>query len=304
MIPKFPEFKIVEINDKEAVEVYTHRYSPYSDFNFTNLWAWDTGDMRDERMISELNGNLVVRFTDCDTGDFFFSFLGTNDPVDTIARLMRYAEESGVSPVLRLVPEESITGVQDPSFLIEEDRDNFDYLYSIEELALLKGNAFKRKRQSVSRFLRTYPDAQAFVGTLDSERKNMAAILNVWYDQRGVGLYNEQRAISRLCDSARTHELLITVIRTGGSAVAFSIDAILPNTFALCYFAKADANYIGVTEFLNERIAEYLMNHHVKTWNWEQDLGIAGLHRSKMSYRPQSFLKKFTISKKEHLSVP
>ena len=304
MIPKFPEFKIVEINDREAVEAYTHRYSPYSDFNFTNLWAWDTKDTRDERMISELNGNLVVRFTDCDTGVFFFSFLGTNDPVDTIAKLLRYAEESGVSSVLRLVPEESITGVQDPSFLIEEDRNNFDYLYSTEELALLKGNAFKRKRQSVSRFLRTYPDAQAFVGTLDSERKNMAAILNVWYDHRGVGLYNEQRAISRLCDSDRTHELLITVIRTGGSVVAFSIDAILPNAFALCYFAKADVNYIGVTEFLNERIAEYLMNQHVKTWNWEQDLGIEGLHRSKMSYRPQSFLKKFTISKRDHLSVP
>lgn len=75
MIPQFPEFKIVEVGDREAVESHTHRYPPYSDFNFTSLWAWDTSN---ERMISELNGNLVVRFTDYATNEPFLSFLGTN----------------------------------------------------------------------------------------------------------------------------------------------------------------------------------------------------------------------------------
>src|SRR3989338_2938897 len=56
MIPQFPQFKRVEITDREAVEAHTHKYEPYSDFNFTSLWAWDTNG---ERMISELNGNLV-----------------------------------------------------------------------------------------------------------------------------------------------------------------------------------------------------------------------------------------------------
>ena len=55
MIPQFPKFKHVEVTDREAVETHTHRFDPYSDFNFTSLWAWDTSN---ERMISELSDSL------------------------------------------------------------------------------------------------------------------------------------------------------------------------------------------------------------------------------------------------------
>ncbi len=80
MIPQFPDFKHVEVDDREAVEAHTHRYEPYSDFNFTSLWAWDTSG---ERMISELNGNLVVRFTDYSTHEPFLSFLGDSQTEHT-----------------------------------------------------------------------------------------------------------------------------------------------------------------------------------------------------------------------------
>ncbi|MFH1170731.1 MAG: hypothetical protein V1704_04200 [Candidatus Vogelbacteria bacterium] len=40
------------------------------------MWSWDVnGEMR----ISELNGNLVVRFNDYLTGEPFYSFLGDNE---------------------------------------------------------------------------------------------------------------------------------------------------------------------------------------------------------------------------------
>lgn len=58
MIPAFPDFKKVEVSDRGVVEAHTHKYDPYSDFNFTSLWAWDTSN---ERMISESNGNRILR---------------------------------------------------------------------------------------------------------------------------------------------------------------------------------------------------------------------------------------------------
>ena len=73
MIPKFPQFKKIELSDRVDVEAHTSLFEPYSDFEFTCLWTWD---MKGERMISELNNNLVVRFTDYNTHNPFLSFLG------------------------------------------------------------------------------------------------------------------------------------------------------------------------------------------------------------------------------------
>lgn len=75
MIPKFPKFKHIELIDKEEIEKITQKFPPYSDFNFISMWSWD---IKVEMIISKLNNNLVVRFTDYLTGYPFFSFLGDN----------------------------------------------------------------------------------------------------------------------------------------------------------------------------------------------------------------------------------
>ncbi len=41
MLPKFPNFKKIELSDRKDVENITSRFPPYSDFNFSSLWAWD-----------------------------------------------------------------------------------------------------------------------------------------------------------------------------------------------------------------------------------------------------------------------
>ena len=56
MLPEFPKFKSIELSDKEDVEKITHKYPPYSDFNFVSMWSWDIkGEMR----ISEFYGNFM-----------------------------------------------------------------------------------------------------------------------------------------------------------------------------------------------------------------------------------------------------
>ena len=61
MITQFPDFKPLELFDKKYIETFTVQFPPYSDFNFTSIWAWNTND---KFQISNLNGNLVVLFYD------------------------------------------------------------------------------------------------------------------------------------------------------------------------------------------------------------------------------------------------
>ena len=47
MLPEFPQFKKLELSDKEEVEKFTSKFPPYSDFNFVSMWSWDIkGEMR------------------------------------------------------------------------------------------------------------------------------------------------------------------------------------------------------------------------------------------------------------------
>src|SRR3989344_7269778 len=176
MIPQFPNFKHVEIADREAVEAHTHRFDPYSDFNFTSLWAWDTSN---ERMISELNGNLVVKFTDYSTHKPFLSFLGENDTEHTARTLIYYCKAEGLPTTLKLMPEVSVKNIRPSVLRIEEDRDNFDYVYSIPALALLKGNKYMSKRGRVNKFRRDNPSVTVEavdLANIDAQRSVLTVI--------------------------------------------------------------------------------------------------------------------------------
>ena len=149
MLPEFPNFKKLELSDKEDVEKITHKYPPYSDFNFVSMWSWDIkGEMR----ISQLNGNLVVRFTDYITGDPFYSFLGNNKVNETAETLLQFCKKEGAKTILELVPEDSIKGLNIKKFNIEEDRDHFDYIYPINSIASYLGSEYQKHRKMVRRF--------------------------------------------------------------------------------------------------------------------------------------------------------
>ncbi len=116
MIPNFPDFKPIELNDKDEIESFTKKFAPYSDFNFASMWSWD---VKEEMRVSQLNGNLVVRFTDYLTGEPFYSFLGSNKPTETADALLTLAEKEGIPLHLKLVPEDSAKEI-DPTIRIEE----------------------------------------------------------------------------------------------------------------------------------------------------------------------------------------
>ena len=299
MIPQFPEFKHVEIADREAVEAYTHRFDPYSDFNFTSLWAWDTSN---ERMISELNGNLVVKFTDYSTHEPFLSFLGENETEHTARTLIDYCKAEGLPTTLKLMPEVSVKNIRPSVLRIEEDRDNFDYVYSIPALALLKGNKYMSKRGRVNKFRRDNPSVTVEavdLANIDAQR-SVLTVINAWEKekvdkQKSYEIDHERAAITRLFQTADSHQLVALGIFCDNVLIAFTIEEVLPNGFAICHFWKADTSRIGVFDFLMQEKAKHLDTMGLQFFNYEQDLGLSSLRQSKSSYRVVHFLMKYSV---------
>ncbi len=301
MIPTFPEFKKIEVNDRKAVESYTCQYPPYSDFNFTSLWAWDTSD---ERMVSELNGNLVARLTDYTTSEQFLSFLGSNKIEETIISLLGYAEKHELLKSLELIPEVSIPDSNNKEFLVMEDRNNFDYILDIPSLSRLEGGSFKDLRRNVRKFSELYSQYHVEVKDKNESglKDHILNLLDLWgADKIAKGkefeVHKERIALSRLLNSLKNdHKFIITTISNESNTIAFSIEEILTDDYCIGHFWKADTQKTGIYDFLLYSIAKYLNSRGLTLWNFEQDLGIENLRKSKMKYRPVSFLKKFTVS--------
>lgn len=307
MIPQFPNFKVLTLEDKEIVESYTKKLPPYSDFNFTNLWAWniDSG-----RKISTLNENLVILFTDYRTTEPAISFLGENKLEDTISTLLAYANDYRIEPQLKFIPETTIRRIYKEfnEINIVEDVTNHDYIFNVSMIADLHNCNLKSKCRLINKFLTNNPDVTFSVQKLHNNqfREQLLLILHRWgknklEQNKEFDLENEELAIKRLLETAGQHHLIISSLFIQDKMIAFSIDELLPNNYALSHFIKADITYKGIYEHLNQKVASYLEQCGVVYWNWEQDLNLEGLKRLKLSYRPCHFLKKYIITVKNKL---
>lgn len=304
MLITYPKFKKLSIEDRNIFSEITQSFPPYSDFNFTSLWSYNT---KDDCEFSFLHNNLVIKYKDYLTDQPFFSFLGNKNVKATIEELIARAEKENVSSTLMLVPESNIIHEIESLrkfFSIEEDINNHDYILSVEKIAELKGNKYDAHRNLIKRFKNTYPNY--WITNLDlSDTSIRTKIQNLYVAlnnnknlQETAG--NELKAICKLFDIFTYFNIRTIGVYIDDKLVAFSIEEILPdNTYAISHFGKADTSYIGIYKFLENENAKDLLKRGCEYLNYEQDLGIPDLRTTKKLWRPTSYLKKYIIRKKK-----
>ena len=294
-------FKKLEIGDRAEICAYVRQYPPYSDFNFTNLWAWY--DVGDSTRYCFLNGNLVIEFVGLNQEYHFYSFLGNNRIVDTIHTLLDASIQAGIQPVLELVPEVCLTNVtEDPHrwFDIQEDRDMFDYVYSLQDAVELEGPQNSSKRRAYRKFLRDYGEYNA--AELDlrqrATRDQVLSLLDIWYQQKGgneIDAGHEHLALTRLLSHAEFFDLSATGVYFEDQLLGFFVSEIVGHEHVMGHFKKGDYRYTGIFEVLEIENAKHLLEAGCKDLNEQQDLGLEGLRRSKLGRNPVQFLKKYKV---------
>ena len=299
MIPKFPQFKSLEITDRAEVEKIVKKYDPYSEFDFASLWSWDVNHLH---KISELNGNLVLILSDHFNEKLFYSFLGNNHLSQTLKKIFAFPVLSkDKESFVRLVPEASLSGIDLGKIIIEIDLDNYDYIFDLQEHAVFEGSKYGTKRKSANRFNRNYPNS--IIEVLDLKvASNIQRILDLskkWIDNKssgdyGVNLEKEFKALNRFLDAEFEHSLCVG-ISIDGKLIAYEIFTLGNKGYAISHFSKIDIQYSGVYEYLVNKSAIILLEKGIKLLNAEEDMGLPALRYSKNSYRPTSFLRKYTL---------
>lgn len=295
MIPSFPKFKQIELADRAAVEAVVHSFPPYSDFSFTNLYAWS-------RQVSFLNGNLVVRYSDYVGEAPFITFIGSHRLAETATQLLEVAKCKCHPAVLRLVPGCTAHALADEGFLVTEDEAANDYVYSVNHIASMHewiGHSVRRRIRQFSKRHPTYKVRHRHAPLHATDADEFRKLFVQWAERKGGNPYlkacNEYQAFERflLLKDANIESISLYA---DARLVGFSSFELLPGGTAVVHFSKTDhAFHRGLCDVLYWEEAKLLQARGVIHYNWEQDLGLQGLRQSKKKYQPCHFLKKFTV---------
>ena len=138
----------------------------------------------------------------------------------------------------------------------------------------------------------------------DANIPECIAMDNAWFAQRDSEMEAEEKKQlgyenDAVHDALRNFDALGLIgglIRAGGQVVAFSLgDRLGTDTFDV-HFEKAFGDIQGAYAVINREMARYVRQTYpdVVYLNREDDVGIEGLRKAKLSYYPDILLEKYT----------
>lgn len=240
--------------------------------------------------IANINGMFVGKM-----GDSYSLPAGDGDPSDILSELLKESETplklNAICEYQKAWLEETFPG----TFAFTEDRNNEDYLYSVEALASLSGKKYHSKRNHCSYFEKN------FNWTYEPMTQNVAEecmqFSHLWIDenerQAEEGADLELDAIQRALAHFDELEFVGGVLRIDGQIVAYTFGEPINDRVFDTHIEKADANIRGAYPMINREFARNSISGY-EIVNREEDMGLEGLRKAKESYHPIELLTKYT----------
>ncbi|MBE6976691.1 MAG: DUF2156 domain-containing protein [Ruminococcaceae bacterium] len=183
-------------------------------------------------------------------------------------------------------------------FQFHTDRDHYDYVYAISDLSQLAGKRYQSKRNFANRFAAAHPDCQV-LPIDDTTQPAVQSMLEQWFADREKidpdgDFLLEKVALNRAFAHREDLGLEGLAVLVDGQCVAMTMGSPLTqNTFDI-HFEKALDGYDGAYAFINRSFARYLQEKYpnLEFLNREDDMGISGLRKAKMSYHPHHLVEK------------
>lgn len=292
MIP----FERVNLHDKEKYEAYlTHCRNRGCEYSFVNLFLWG------RQKAAFLRDHLVL-FSQFDRRTVYPFPIGEGEKRDVLDAIMADAHERGIPCYLSSLTAadcDLLESLYPGRFRFHSDRDSFDYIYAIDDLAELKGRKFQKKRNFVNRFQEEHPNVQIL--PLDEKTRAAAfCMLQNWYANRlemdpTQDFHLEKLATERAFAFQQQLGLEGIVMVDNGEILAFAMGSFLSDDTFDVHFEKAREDVQGAYNAINRAFARHLREKYpqLKWLNREDDMGLEGLRKAKLSYNPDHLCEKY-----------
>ena len=287
------EFKKLDIHSRELFESYLKNKYENSETSFANLYMWK--DFYNT-VYTEYDGFLIILNTSPNGKVHCYMPYGDGDVKNVLSELVAYLKS--INQELRITSAtkeqaEYICSLY-PETKIRENHSFNDYVYLTESLINLSGKKLHAKRNHLNRFKNTYNYSYREMTPDDFDECIELAKRLMLKDrsEESFSYIEELKSIKRAFKHFNTFNLSGAVIEIDGEIAAFTVGEALTDSMALIHIEKADTSYDGIYAAINNEFAKNRWSEF-KYINREEDMGIEGLRKAKLSYRPDHMVRKF-----------
>lgn len=185
---------------------------------------------------------------------------------------------------------------------IYESRNEFDYIYNSSDLINLSGKKYHSKRNHISAFSKQFDWRYEDITADNIDKVRLCA--EIWYaqskDRMDDELKTEMRGVSLMLDNMDALDIKGGAIVIDDRVVAFTLGSAINQNIYNIHIEKAISGYETAYTVINREFAARNAQGY-KYINREDDLGIEGLRRAKLSYKPEIILPKYICTKKENI---
>lgn len=286
-------FKAMEKSEiNEFRKYYDYDSALGCDLNLLNAYLW-----RNEFNIkfAVLDGTLIKAYFKDDGTIWGYCLPSGKNVRGALNQIMTDACERGSNPyiVLLTTDQRAVLESAYPSrFTYERSPENQDYIYLARDLVTLPGKKYHGKRNHISKFYRTYSDTR--FETLDNSNADDAMqVVTQWCEENDYDpdVYEEAKVIGEAFELREEYGMQGAVLYVDDKPAAMTLGSeISPKVFDV-NFEKALRKYDGVYAVINNEFAKTLTQYEYI--NREEDMGIEGLRKAKLSYNPYIILDRF-----------
>lgn len=192
-----------------------------------------------------------------------------------------------------------------PSYKVNWDslRDDSDYIYLQKNLAELPGPVLHKKKNHVSKFLRTYEGKWEYKPFPEEDiADDFLLIEEKWFNERSndvekafdkESLLLEKESIKYAIENHELFGLSGGIIYIEGEPAAMCLASPISDDTLDVHFEKVlsqyaqNGGYPAINNFFAKSKSDYLY------FNREEDVGVEGLRKAKLSYKPEILLDKY-----------
>lgn len=290
------EFKPITLSDKTLYEKYLMQSKPRGcNFSFANVYFWG------KQQIAEANGCMLT-FSQFGKHFIYPYPFGNGDKKAAIEAVIKDANEREIpcrfSGLLENECKE-LEAMFPDKFEFRPNRDADDYVYDINDLADLKGKKYHGKRNHLNRF---YAAHEGFIAEPinDGNIEAVKAMAAEWFLHRevpeGDSFTLEKQALEKAFKDYKKLELETLVLKEDDKILAFTMASRITADMFDVHFEKALIDLEGGYTAINCEFAKYIRTKYpeIKYLNREEDMGLEGLRRAKLSYHPHHMIEKIS----------
>lgn len=292
------ELRDIDISDKDRAEKAL-RQSDFMgcEYSFANNMAWKR--LSDSKITFYKDFYIICAFSR-ENGSPVFTFpAGCGDYREVLGEMKKYSENLGFPLVISGVTDRFLPAFDElfpEQFTAEADRDGSDYIYSSDNLINLEGKKYHGKRNHLARFREL---DYHYSPITEKDFDDCITFSTVTYNNKSSdnehSFIAEQYAINTYFTYFSELGLKGGIIRIGGKTAAVTIGERLNSDTFCVHIEKADTEYNGIYAGINNCFAKDAASGY-KYINREEDLGLEGLRKSKLSYKPAFLLNKNIIT--------